>query len=102
MKGHGKTEEMEIEVIEVAESEQEADSHHNTTSLQDKEVVATLAPLSTKRKWQTSMYFRDDKNQRISQREPETPPLSMIIIEESPREEERIEEIVLKENLQKE
>ena len=43
------------------------------------------------------MYFRADK----SQREPETPPTSLIIIEESPREEERIEEIVLKEQLQK-
>ena len=41
---------MVIEVIEIAESEQEADSQHNTTSPQDKEVVATLAPLSATRK----------------------------------------------------
>ena len=43
------------------------------------------------------MYFRVDK----SQREPETPPTSPNIIEESKREEERIKEIVLKEQLQK-
>ena len=62
---------MAIEVIEIAESEQETDSQHNTASPQDKEIVSTLAPLSSKRKGQTSMYFRADKSQRISQRERE-------------------------------
>ena len=47
------------------------------------------------------MYFRADKSQRISQREPETPPTSPSIIEESPREDEIIEETILKEQLQK-
>ena len=89
---------MEIEVIEIAESEQEVDLHHNTTSPQDKEVVATLAPLSAKRKRRTSMYFIADKSQRISQRETKNPPTSPTIIEESPREEERIEETILKES----
>jgi len=43
------------------------------------------------------MYFRSGKSQRISQREAKTPPMSPIIIKESPREEERIKEIILKE-----
>ena len=46
------------------------------------------------------MYFRTKKSQRVSQNEPETPPKSPIIIEESPREEERFRETVLKEKLQ--
>ena len=47
------------------------------------------------------MYFKADKSRRISHREPKTPPMIPRIIEKSPREEERIEETVLKEKLQK-
>ena len=47
------------------------------------------------------MYFKAEYSQRISMRELENPFTSPIIIEESPMEEERIKEIVLKEQLHK-
>ena len=46
------------------------------------------------------MYFRANKGQRMSHRDPEIPPMSPLIIEESPRDEERIRETILKEQLQ--
>ena len=84
---------MAIEVIEIGESGRDTYSQPSVTSTHYKNITATMAPLSTKRKRQTSRYSRANKNQR----KPETYPISLIIIEESPRGEERIEEIFLKE-----
>ena len=53
---------MAIEVIEIVEIRQETDTQHNTTSPQYKNLVATIAPLSAKRKRKTYRYFKVEKN----------------------------------------